>query len=459
MKRLVLHHSRSLSTRPEPAAPISAAAQTTKVDLLGLTSAEIKQVVAPLEFKHGFVGTQIHSNVYRTGRTSFMSMTNISLRDRAVLSDRFRLGFASERTKQVSKDGTIKWLLGFDGNDGVADSSSSSSSIRRGGKAEIETVWIPQVARHQAEQGLETGTACVSSQVGCSLACSFCHTGTQRMLRNLSAGEIVAQVLHVMRSVGDLPPDPSTPAATSPPDTLTAPHSTAPSNHKSRRLTNIVFMGQGEPLYNFKNVSSAVRTINQAFSFAPWRTTISTSGVVPLMGAIAKDLQASLAVSLHAVRDDLRNELVPLNKQYNLHSLMHGVRDYLAHTKTTGIHRRVTFEYVMLNGVNDSDAEARDLVKLLHCIPAHVNLIPFNTWPGAAYTCSPDQRISEFRDIIRKRGIECHTRISRGNDILAACGQLKSLVGPQDSKTKFQKLVQAIGNDNLAGVDKQQHQL
>ncbi|KAI8927667.1 ribosomal RNA large subunit methyltransferase N [Entophlyctis helioformis] len=324
-----------------------------------------------------FVHSQLWTNLYRTGRFSFDAMTDLSLKDRSLLSASFDIGMPLQKSRLVSTDGTIKWLLNFNG------------------RADVETVYIPQVASHQQLHAKSVGTACVSSQVGCSLACAFCHTGTQKLLRNLTASEIVAQAMHVMRDVGDFP--------------LSA--------RSHRSMSNLVFMGQGEPLYNYRNVSAAIRFLNTVFSMAPWRTTVSTSGVAPLMGSISKDLGAGLAVSLHAVRDDLRDVLVPLNKQYPIAEVLRGCRDYLDGHAAGSPHRRITFEYVMLDGVNDTDADARQLARLVAKMPSHINLIPFNPWPGSGFASN----------IVRRSDIECHVRTSRGQDIMAACGQLKSL--------------------------------
>ncbi|KAJ3184728.1 hypothetical protein HDU87_004132 [Geranomyces variabilis] len=330
---------------------------------------------------------QISDFIHRQGAQSFDEMTSLSKGVRAALAESFRIGYGETRSALVSTDGTKKWLVGF------------------GGGADVETVLIP----NRAEDGGEVepgGTVCVSSQVGCSLRCTFCHTGTQKLLRNLSASEILAQVMLAMRAAGDFPR----------------------TQGKRRAVTNIVLMGQGEPLLNWRNVSAALAAVSRksGLGMAPWRVTLSTSGVAPLMEKVSRDLRVGLAVSLHAVTDELRDELVPLNKQYPISEVMNGCRRYLLHMGPESRHRRITFEYVMLAGVNDSLAEARQLVRLLGQLPAHVNLIPFNPWPGSAYTSSSKVAIDSFRNIVFAAGIPCHVRQPRGQDILAACGQLKS---------------------------------
>lgn len=242
---------------------------------------------------------------------------------------------------------------------------------------------------------------------------------------NLEASEIVAQVMHAMRTVGDFNRKATNYDSKDVDAARNDSKNTA--SAKRRAMTNIVFMGQGEPLYNFKNISAAIQFYNQTFSFAPWRTTISTSGLVPLMGRISSELKASLAVSLHAVNNELRDEIVPINKQYPIEELMKGVRAYLAGVSTSHTQNyRVTFEYVMLDGINDTIADARQIVRLLKGIPAHVNLIPFNSWPGAPYTCSSESNMTAFSKILFNGDIPCHIRTSRGQDIFAACGQLKT---------------------------------
>ncbi|KAI8909701.1 putative Fe-S containing enzyme, partial [Gorgonomyces haynaldii] len=317
---------------------------------------------------------QIFDGLYKSGHLDFQHMTNLPLATRKELSQ-LDIGAPKSIEHLISNDGTQKWLL--------------ESNQKR-----YETVFIPQVA-----QNTQVGTVCVSSQFGCSLNCSFCHTGTQKFQGNLTFQEIVGQIMHCMRSLGDLP------------------------STGKRNVTNVVFMGQGEPLYNFKNVSQAILFVNQTFGLAPWRTTVSTSGVVPLMGKIGSELKASLAVSLHAVTNNLRDELVPLNKMYPIEELMKGCKDYLQAVQSKPL-QRITFEYVMLDSVNDSVAEARQLCRLLHGVPAHVNLIPFNPWKGSKYSSSSKTTILKFQKTVESKGIKCHIRTARGQDIMAACGQL-----------------------------------
>jgi 23S rRNA (adenine2503-C2)-methyltransferase len=268
--------------------------------------------------------------------------------------------------------------------------------------AQIECVYIPESDR---------GTLCVSSQVGCTLTCSFCHTGTQRLVRNLTAAEIAAQLVVARDRIGDWP------GATPPTNGM------LPADG-NRFVSNIVFMGMGEPLYNLDEVVDAVGTISdgEGLALSRRRITVSTSGVVPQMAALGERASTMLAISLHAVRDDLRNELVPLNKKYPLAQLLDACRNYPGVSNA----RRITFEYVMLKGVNDSDADARELVRLLKGIPAKINLIPFNPWPGTKYECSDWERIERFSEIVFRAGYASPVRTPRGRDILAACGQLKS---------------------------------
>lgn len=303
----------------------------------------------------------------------------IPLNDRLVLEEKFNIGLGQVKNELVSNDGTRKFLLTFNGND----------------RHVVETVYIPSVNKKET-----VGTVCVSSQIGCSLKCSFCHTGTQKLLRNLESSEIIAQIMQSMDF---------------------------PLKEKKRNVTNIVFMGQGEPLLNFRKVAAAVQFFNSTFKYAPFRTTISTSGVVPLMRAVGNELGASLAVSLHAVNDQLRDELVPLNKQYNIQQVLDGCQQYIDGIKDRySAQKRITFEYVMLEGINDGLSDARELKRLLSRLPSHVNLIPFNPWPGSNYKSSSMKTILEFQKVIKNSGIPSHIRLSRGQDIYAACGQLAS---------------------------------
>ena len=328
--------------------------------------------------------------IYHRGARDFDAMLNIAKPLRAKLAERFTLARPEIVTEQVSNDGTRKWLIRMPGQPGEKP-------------AEIECVYIPEADR---------GTLCVSSQVGCTLTCTFCHTGTQRLVRNLTTAEIVSQLVVARDRLGDFP------GLEAPTDGL------VPSGEGVRAVSNIVFMGMGEPLYNFDNVRDAVAVMadGEGLSLSKRRITVSTSGVVPQIPALGEEAGAMLAISLHAVRDELRTKLVPLNKKYPIAELLQACRDYPGASNA----RRITFEYVMLKGVNDSPAEARELVRLLKGIPAKINLIPFNPWPGAPYECSDWPVIEKFSDIVFNAGYASPVRTPRGRDILAACGQLKS---------------------------------
>jgi 23S rRNA (adenine2503-C2)-methyltransferase len=321
-----------------------------------------------------FRARQLWHWIYHRGATDFVAMTSLSKLFREQLTARYVLKRPAISRSLASVDGTRKWLLRFPGGE------------------EVETVHIPEEDR---------GTLCVSSQVGCTLTCSFCHTGTQRLVRNLTAEEIVGQVMIARDELGEWP---------SPQD--------------DRQVTNIVLMGMGEPLYNYENVAAALKVIMdpEGLSISRRKITLSTAGVVPMIRRCGEELAVNLAVSLHAVRDDIRDRLVPLNRKYPIAELLEACRAYPGASNA----RRITFEYVMLNGVNDSLADARELVRLLAGIPAKVNLIPFNPWPGAPYECSPDAAIKAFSDIVFAAGYSAPVRAPRGRDILAACGQLKS---------------------------------
>jgi 23S rRNA (adenine2503-C2)-methyltransferase len=365
-----------------------------KPSLVGLTRRALRDnllaVGVPEREARMRVGQLWHWINHR-GATSFDAMTSVGKGVRAALADAYTLDRPEVAAEQVSSDGTRKWLMRM-----------PSSPLDRGGRpAEIECVYIPESDR---------GTLCVSSQVGCTLTCSFCHTGTQRLVRNLDAAEIVGQLMVARDRLGDWPGHDAGPAAGG--------------GETSRLVTNVVFMGMGEPLYNLDNVVDAVEVMsdNEGLTLSRRRITVSTSGVVPQMPALGERAAAMLAISLHAVRDDLRNELVPLNKRYPIAQLLEACRTYPGASNA----RRITFEYVMLKGVNDTDADARELVRLLRGIPAKINLIPFNPWPGTAYECSSWDRIERFSDIVFRAGYASPVRTPRGRDILAACGQLKS---------------------------------
>ncbi|HVI31640.1 23S rRNA (adenine(2503)-C(2))-methyltransferase RlmN [Phenylobacterium sp.] len=348
-------------------------------NLTGLSRAELAlalveaDVVRPEKAK--MRASQLWRWMHHYGVTDFAQMTDVAKETRAALAEKFSLTRPEVVERQVSKDGTRKWL------------------IRMAPGIEVETVYIPDVGR--------AGALCVSSQVGCTLNCTFCHTGTQALVRNLTAAEIVAQVQVARDDLGEWP-----------------------SPKEDRRLSNIVFMGMGEPLYNLDHVASAIDIIadNEGIAISRRRITVSTSGVVPQLEALGTKTQAMLAISLHATNDELREKLVPLNRKYPLQELMAAIRAYPGLSNA----RRVTFEYVMLKGVNDSPAEAKALVQLLRGIPAKINLIPFNPWPGTEYECSDWKTIEAFAAILNRAGYASPIRTPRGRDILAACGQLKS---------------------------------
>ncbi|MFZ5721488.1 MAG: 23S rRNA (adenine(2503)-C(2))-methyltransferase RlmN [Pseudomonadota bacterium] len=362
-----------LSRAPaEPLAP--KAPNLTGLSRQELAAALVEAGVAPPE-KARMRATQVWRWIHHYGVTDFGAMTDIAKETRAKLAEAFSLDRPEVVERQVSKDGTRKWL------------------IRMAPGIEVETVYIPDVGR--------AGALCVSSQVGCTLNCTFCHTGTQALVRNLTAAEIVAQV-QVARDDLDEWPSPK----------------------EDRRLSNIVFMGMGEPLYNLDNVAQAIDIIadNEGIAISRRRITVSTSGVVPQLAELGEKTQAMLAISLHATNDPLREKLVPLNRKYPIAELMAAIRAYPGLSNA----KRVTFEYVMLKGVNDSPADAKALVKLLAGIPAKINLIPFNPWPGTEYECSSWSRIEAFAAILNRAGYASPIRTPRGRDILAACGQLKS---------------------------------
>jgi 23S rRNA (adenine2503-C2)-methyltransferase len=352
-----------------------------KHDLVGLGRAELAATLA--EFgAEPFRARQLWHWIYHRGVTDFVVMTNLAKGFREQLAERFVLGRPDVATAQRSRDGTRKWLLRF------ADGQ------------EVETVHIPEEDR---------GTLCVSSQVGCTLTCRFCHTGTQRLVRNLGAPEIVGQVMLARDALGEWP---------------SSSNGGSNGTGEDRQLTNIVLMGMGEPLYNFDNVAAAMKIVMdpEGLAISRRKITLSTAGVVPMIERCGRELAVNLAISLHAVRDEVRDALVPLNKKYPIAELLAACRAYPGSSNA----RRITFEYVMLKGVNDSPAEARELVRLLQGVPAKVNLIPFNPWPGAPYECSTAAAIAAFSDILFAAGYSAPVRTPRGRDILAACGQLKS---------------------------------
>ena len=332
--------------------------------------------------------SQLWNWLYVRGVSDFDDMANVSKDLRSTLRAHFTIARPEIVEEQVSNDGTRKWLLRF-------------PPRGAGRPVEVETVYIPEAGR---------GTLCVSSQVGCTLTCSFCHTGTQRLVRNLTAEEILSQLLLARDRLGDFP-DRDVPQG-----------SMVPSS--DRKITNVVMMGMGEPLYNFEEVKKAllIASDGDGLSLSKRRITLSTSGVVPEIYRTGDEIGVMLAISLHAVRDDLRDILVPINKRYPLKELIEACRNYPGVSNA----RRITFEYVMLKDVNDSLQDARDLVKLLKGVPAKINLIPFNPWPGTNYQCSDWEQIEKFADFINQAGYASPIRTPRGRDILAACGQLKS---------------------------------
>jgi 23S rRNA (adenine2503-C2)-methyltransferase len=357
-----------------------------KPSLVGLSRAEIADQlgaigVAPAQRKMRV--QQLWHWIYVRGAQRFDEMTSISKEMRARLEQHFTVARPEVVAEQVSNDGTRKWLLRLPSGDKIEKAH------------EVECVYIPETDR---------GTLCVSSQVGCTLNCSFCHTGTQRLVRNLTAGEIVGQIMVARDRLNDWA-DRTTPTG-------------------SRLVTNVVMMGMGEPLYNFEAVRDALLIVadNEGIGISRRRITLSTSGVVPNIIRTGDEIGVMLAISLHAVRDELRNELVPLNRKYPIAELLQACRDYPGSSNA----RRITFEYVMLKGVNDSLDDAKLLVKMLKGIPAKINLIPFNPWPGTAYECSDWDQIEKFSEYIFNAGYSSPVRTPRGRDILAACGQLKS---------------------------------
>jgi len=375
---------------PVPREPVARA--DGRRDLLGRSRDELRTMLAEagLDPKQAKLrAKQLWHWIYNRGATDFSVMTDISKAMHPWLADRFVIGRPDVVEAQVSSDGTRKWLLRSpDGHD-------------------YEMVFIPDADR---------GTLCVSSQVGCTLTCSFCHTGTMRLVRNLTAGEIVGQVMLARDGLGEWPSQP-----------------------EGRLLTNIVMMGMGEPLYNFDAVRDALKLVmdGEGLALSKRRITLSTSGVIPQMARCGEEIGVNLAVSLHAGTKDVRDEIVPINKKYGIEELLQACADYPGASNA----RRITFEYVMLKDKNDSDDDARELVRLLKQfnLPAKVNLIPFNPWPGAQYECSTPERIRSFSDIVFKGGISAPVRTPRGRDIDAACGQLKT-AAEKKSRAELERL-------------------
>jgi 23S rRNA (adenine2503-C2)-methyltransferase len=345
--------------------------------LIGLSFDGLKAALADAGVPERAVGMrarQLWNWIYVHGARDFASMSNLAKGFRGDMAERFSLTRPEIVTEQISNDGTRKWLL------------------RGAAGAEFETVFIPEPGR---------GTLCVSSQVGCTLNCRFCHTGTQALVRNLTPEEIVGQVMIARDALGDWP-----------------------STGENRRLTNVVMMGMGEPLYNFEHVKAALAIVadGDGLALSKRRITLSTAGVVPMIRRAGEEIGSSLAISLHAARDEVRDIIVPLNRKYPLAELLKACRDYPGVSNA----RRITFEYVMLKGVNDSLADARELVRVINGIPAKINLIPFNPWPGAPYECSDWEQIEKVADVVNRAGYASPVRTPRGRDIMAACGQLKS---------------------------------
>ncbi len=374
-------------------APLEHSMPAGKPSLVGLSRAELGEAlgrigVPPSQRKMRV--QQLWHWLYVRGARDFSDMSNVSKDLRTELDRHFTLARPEVTAEQVSVDGTRKWLLSLPGE---------TAGER---PHEVECVYIPDSGR---------ATLCISSQVGCTLTCTFCHTGTQRLVRNLTAGEIVGQIMVARDRLGDWP-------GQSPPEGAVVP------TDGGRFVTNVVMMGMGEPLYNFEAVRDALSIVadGDGIGISKRRITVSTSGVVPNIARTGAEIGTMLAVSLHAVRDDLRNELVPLNRKYPIAELLEACRNYPGLSNA----RRITFEYVMLKGVNDSLADAKALVKLLKGIPAKINLIPFNPWPGSTYECSDWDRIETFSEYVFQAGYSSPVRTPRGRDILAACGQLKS---------------------------------
>jgi 23S rRNA (adenine2503-C2)-methyltransferase len=388
-------------------APLECYVPPARPSLVGLSRAGLLDALAGIEVPEGkrkMRAQQIWSWLYVRGATGFDQMTTLSKELRAILDQHFTLARPDVVAEQISVDGTRKWLLRLPGE--------------RAGEQphEVECVYIPDTDR---------GTLCLSSQVGCTLTCSFCHTGTQRLVRNLTAGEIVGQIMVARDRIGDWPA--GQPAA-------------------GRRLvTNIVMMGMGEPLYNFEAVRDALLVVadHEGLGISKRRITLSTSGVVPNIVRAGAEIGTMLAISLHAVTDKLRDDLVPLNRKYPIGLLLEACRNYPGLSNS----KRITFEYVMLKGVNDSLSDAHALVKLVRNIPAKINLIPFNPWPGTRYACSDWEQIEKFSEVIFAAGHASPVRTPRGRDILAACGQLKSASEKLSARERLALRAMAMTDD------------
>ncbi len=377
---------------PEPHDKMVLGQNSYKKNLMGLSPDQLEDALRQCGIKEKQLRmrrSQIWNALYARGATGLQDIVTLSKDLRARLAKDFTIDRPEISQELISGDGTRKWLLKL-------------APEREGENApEIETVYIPEETR---------GTLCISSQIGCTLNCSFCHTGTQKLVRNLTAEEIVGQIMLARDQIGDWPNQEADNSEGLP--------------EAERKITNIVLMGMGEPLYNLENLKTAMAIAydSAGLGYSKRRITLSTSGVVPMIGKAGADMGVMLAISLHAVHDELRDELVPINKKYPLKQLMQACRDYPGLNNS----RRITFEYVMLKGVNDSLTDARGLVKLLKGIPAKINLIPFNPWPGNHYECSDWAQIEKFADFINDAGYASPIRRPRGRDIMAACGQLKS---------------------------------
>ena len=405
----------TLMTIPGQIDPVPVARDITpradgRIDLLGLPKVRIRDLFeeAGLDAKQAKLRSkQVYHWLYHRGVTEFDAMTDIAKQMRPWLDQRFIVGRPNVGEAQHSTDGTRKWLLQTD--DGH----------------EFEMVFIPDETR---------GTLCVSSQVGCTLNCRFCHTGTMRLVRNLTPGEIVGQVMLARDALGEWPKGRMD---------ISEEESETDYRADGRLLTNIVMMGMGEPLYNFDHVRDALRIVmdGEGLALSKRRITLSTSGVVPMMGKCGEEIGVNLAVSLHAVTKDIRDEIVPINKKYGIEELLQACADYPGASNA----RRITFEYVMLKDKNDSDDDARELIRLLkrYDLPAKVNLIPFNPWPGAPYECSTPERIKAFSGIIFDAGISAPVRTPRGRDIDAACGQLKTAAEKKSRATRDREAAEA----------------
>ncbi len=369
-----------------------------KRSLMGLPRDQLSEALSILDIpekQKNMRLNQVWGWLYNKGSKSIDEMTTLSLGLRKELENHFDLSRPLISEDQISEDGTRKWLLKF--KDG----------------SEVETVFIPDNDR---------GTLCVSSQVGCTLNCTFCHTGTQKLVRNLTAQEIIAQVVVAKDCLNEWNPEP-------------------------RQITNIVMMGMGEPLYNFENVRDGIITMadDAGLSISKRRITLSTSGIVPMIKSAGEEIGSMLAISLHATQNDLRDEIVPINKKYPIEELLDACKNYPSLSNS----KRITFEYVMLKGVNDSESEARDLVKLISGIPAKINLIPFNPWPGSSYECSDWDQIEKFGDIVNRGGYASPIRIPRGSDISAACGQLKSDSKKEKASDRYKKELAKMESERI----------